>query len=267
MRRRGLRRLVALAALLALTLSPIVGSASRALASPASCDAGMLHLVLAASPSTTGDAPVTITLRATNVAARSCGLVLGGTSPAYHVLDATGASVWSGCGGPASACATYLELRVLAPGASVLGVARWDGRLRSGADAPAGVYRATARISGIDAIAIASFRLAASPSAPAIVLSDSGTTRRLVPGARLAMRLTGPSLYRWSSPRSSSPAVVAVLDAVGGETATATLVARAVGVASVSATGTPTCSPACLLPSRLFRVRVIVVAAPVPSSG
>jgi len=87
---------------------------------------------------------------------------------------------------------------------------------------------------------------------------DNGRHVALHVGDELVLRLVGPSNYAWTTPVSSNAAVLRVLRAVRGSTASASLVAIAPGVARATSIDTARCYPQCLAPSRLFAVDVIV---------
>lgn len=83
-------------------------------------------------------------------------------------------------------------------------------------------------------------------------MGDLNATRHLDIGDRLELRLN--SAYTWTNATSSNPTV---LGAVSGSAMT--FQARANGVSEVTVMGTPVClsaSPACALPSLLFRLTV-----------
>ncbi len=90
-------------------------------------------------------------------------------------------------------------------------------------------------------------------------VGDAGRSITLRVGDRLTLVLGGTSLYLWSAPASSAPAVLFTVNSIGGGVARATFVARGAGRAQVSSTETPRCYPQCLMPSRLWRVSAVVV--------
>ena len=87
--------------------------------------------------------------------------------------------------------------------------------------------------------------------------ADSGATFNLRRGDRLVINLTGPTLYTWTVPVVSAPTV---LDRLSGAPGRATFVAMGAGTTSVSAVDNPNCYPACLPPSRVFEVHVVVTS-------
>jgi hypothetical protein len=106
------------------------------------------------------------------------------------------------------------------------------------------------------------------PSGPRATLTDadSGTTLNVRVGAVITVQLAVASGYRWSAPGSTNPAVVAVVGAgqLPDGSATATFRAVTPGTAELSATGDPTCYPACKRLSRTWQVSVVVTPHPVP---
>ena len=89
--------------------------------------------------------------------------------------------------------------------------------------------------------------------------ADNGRSIRVHLKDRLVFTLTGPGIYVWSMPSASNHAVLNRTSGAAGSTATATFVAAKKGVSAVTAAGSPSCHPACLMPSRLFRISVTVV--------
>ena len=81
-----------------------------------------------------------------------CSIAVGPTSPSMTVTSSHGAQVWNGCyvNGHPGACALYLVVQSLEPGAAYTKTVSWDQR--SGAAAarvPVGVYELSAQFSGI----------------------------------------------------------------------------------------------------------------------
>lgn len=89
--------------------------------------------------------------------------------------------------------------------------------------------------------------------------ADNGHSIRVHLNDRLVLTLTGPSMYKWSTPTASNHAVLNRTSGEAGSTATATFVAVKKGASNVMAAGSPSCHPACLIPSRLFHIAVTVV--------
>ena len=88
---------------------------------------------------------------------------------------------------------------------------------------------------------------------------DNGRSFRLHLNDRLELTLKGPAVYVWSMPVASNHVVLNRISGESGGTATATFVAVKKGGSNVSAAGNPSCRPACMMPSRLFRIAVTVV--------
>jgi hypothetical protein len=95
---------------------------------------------------------------------------------------------------------------------------------------------------------------------------DSGTTVNVRVGAVITVQLAVASGYRWSPPSATNPAVVAVVATaqLPDGSASATLRALMPGTAELSATGDPTCYPACKRLSRIWQVTIVVTPHPVP---
>ena len=89
--------------------------------------------------------------------------------------------------------------------------------------------------------------------------ADNGRSFRLHLNDRLELTLKGPAVYVWSMPVASNHVVLNRISGESGGTATATFVAVKKGASNVSAAGNPSCRPACMMPSRLFRIAVTVV--------
>jgi hypothetical protein len=198
-----------------------------------------------------------------NTSTKSCSVGVGPTSPSLVVDNSSGVEVWSNCGGAGEfhACALYLMLETLQPGATYTKTATWDQR--SGALAarvPAGVYELTANFDGVSSQASTHFTLSASnpPRLIHVTQADSGHRYSMTRGARLSVQLSGTAIYVWTEPVSSNPAVLKRTGGSTGESATAAFVAQAKGNARVTAVGNPTCYPQCLMASRLFTFTVSV---------
>lgn len=105
------------------------------------------------------------------------------------------------------------------------------------------------------------------PSQDVVVTeADSGRTVYLAPGARLSVKLHGSQDYGWTAPHSGDPVVLAEKEsAADPDTGNAwgTFVAHQPGKTEVSATQDPACArstPACMAPSRLWTVTVVIMA-------
>ncbi len=90
-----------------------------------------------------------------------------------------------------------------------------------------------------------------------VTQADAGATFNLRKGDRLVISLAGPTLYTWTVPVVSVPTV---LDRLSGAPGHASFVAMGTGTTNVSAVDNPNCYPACLPPSRLFQVHVVVTS-------
>jgi hypothetical protein len=199
-----------------------------------------------------------------NTSTQTCSVAIGATSPSFIVDNSSGVEVWSNCGGAGEfrACALYLMLETLQPGGTYTKTATWDQR--SGAMAtrvPVGVYELTAHFDVVTGQASTKFNLTAlaPPRIIHVTLADSGHSYSLSRGTRLVVQLSGPTIYIWTEPVSSNPAVLKGTGGSSGSAATATFVAEMTGKARVTAVGSATCSPLCLMPSRLFTLSASVV--------
>ena len=261
-RARG-RVVVATILVLLALVEPLASTEAGAASTPvAGCVPPFLALA-ASSPAEAYGPGVVIVLRvrATNVGSAPCALAVGASAPALTITGPTGRVVWRSCEvtGVPQPCPQFLVARVLTPGASLGAAARWDQLTGPSTRAAPGPYRVTARWGG--AVATTTVRLvAASTRALRLGLADDGGWFSLVVGGRLTLRLAGGTPYRWTAPTATPAGPLGAIASAGGEAAAATLVARRPGVVRVSVIGTPVCYPQCLLPSRLFRVTVSVVA-------
>lgn len=91
-----------------------------------------------------------------------------------------------------------------------------------------------------------------------VTQANGGRTYTLHRGQALIVQLTGPTIYRWSEPMSSRSTVLRRTSGTSGHPATGNFVAAGLGRATVTAVGTPSCYPQCLMPSRLFSITVLV---------
>jgi len=193
-----------------------------------------------------------------------CSIAVGPTSPSMTVTSSHGAQVWNGCyvNGHPGACALYLVVQSLEPGAAYTKTVSWDQR--SGAAAarvPVGVYELSAQFSGIALRRTTRFDIAAKAPSGVVTVTqaESGRSYTLRHGEHLYVQLSGPSNYTWSAPVSSRQVVLARTQGTPGAIATATFVARSVGRVQVTAVDNPNCYPQCLAPSRPFVVKVSVI--------
>lgn len=89
--------------------------------------------------------------------------------------------------------------------------------------------------------------------------ADNGRSIRVPLNDHLVLTLTGPGIYVWSMPTASNHSVLNRTSGQAGSTATATFLAAKKGSSNVTSAGNPSCHPACLIASRLFRITVTVV--------
>lgn len=106
--------------------------------------------------------------------------------------------------------------------------------------------------------------LTAAPPTPGqvtLTVADNGRTVHVVVGQHLMVDLQGPPFDPWSQPTSSNAAVLQAqpsgVTATNGS-AVARFLAASNGQSRLSSAETPSCRPACELPSRLWTVTVIV---------
>lgn len=99
----------------------------------------------------------------------------------------------------------------------------------------------------------------ASGSRVNVTSSNAGQHITLHRGDLLNVQLAATTLYTWTEPTSSQPALVRRLSGRSGSSANALFVAVSAGRVMVSAVANPTCYPSCLPPSRLFELTVTVV--------
>jgi hypothetical protein len=206
---------------------------------------------------------VSLTASIHNPSTQACSMAIGATSPSLIVDNASGVEVWSNCGGAGEfhACALYLMLETLRPGATYTKTDTWDQSSgASGARAPTGVYQLTVHFSGFAGQASTKFNLTAlTPSrSVAVTPADSGRRFSLTRGVRLVVQLSSPTIYTWTEPISSNPAVLQRATASSANPAITTFIAEKIGEARVTAVGNPKCYPLCMMPSRLFTIIVSV---------
>jgi hypothetical protein len=87
-----------------------------------------------------------------NASSETCNLEIGPTSPSLTITNSKGDVVWNNCYADdhPGACALYLVLHLLKPGATYARTFQWDQRSSSPpARVPTGTYRLTARFSGV----------------------------------------------------------------------------------------------------------------------
>lgn len=207
---------------------------------------------------------VTMTASIHNTSTKTCSTAVGPTSPSIVVDNSSGVEVWSSCGGAGKfhACALYLIDETLQPGATYTKTSTWNQRSgTTGKRVPVGTYVMTAHFNGITGQASTKFNLTATtpPRIIHVTESDSGHSYSVPRGTQLLVQLSGPTIYTWTEPISSNPAVLKRTSGSSGSGAAATFVAEAKGEARVTAVGNPTCYPQCLMPSRLFTFTVSVV--------
>ncbi len=249
---RGLLALGALSAVLTPRLSASVASAATS--TPACAATSLSAIAFSDEARYAPGTPVRLSVIVRNDDAASCALSVGPQTPGVIVSDAAGASVFQPCG-LGNPCPQWLRLVSLAPGAWYRASFTWNQRVGANA-APPGRYRVR---TGSPAGPGGSFTisLGTRTSGPTRVLSLTSSTQSLALGARLVLLGAPGSLYSYSAPASPG-AVLAREISRGGPGVMAVFTARRVGQTSVITTGTPRCYPACLLPSRLYRLRVVV---------
>ena len=201
--------------------------------------------------------PVRFTVTLHNHATTACSYVIGPTSPSYRVLNAVGTTVWGSCwmGGAPSPCADFLVQRTLAAGATVHQRFSWDQR--SGAPdqlVPTGHYRFSVSLQGLGAST--SFVLER-PRTLVLGIADAGRQFTVSVGARVTVTLPTAGVLQWGTVHVSDPSVLSMLPIPTPLGVTMFEAAHA-GVAVITATGNPTCSPQCLMPSRLLSITVVV---------
>jgi hypothetical protein len=91
-----------------------------------------------------------------------------------------------------------------------------------------------------------------------VTQADSGKQYQVHVGDHVVVRLTGPSIYTWTEPRSSRTGVLRRTKGTTGAVATGTFVATATGRAQVSATDDPPCFILCMPPVQFFSIEVRV---------
>lgn len=186
----------------------------------------------------------------TNVSSRTCSVVFGGTSPTFSIYNAVGKAQWSYCSSLVrpEMCPQYLRVVTLTPRARFSATNVWQMTTGSSTPAP-GMYRLHVTFLGAASPANAYFRV----EKPKVVTdTQSGGHVTLRVGQLLTIELS-EAIYRWSAVQSSLAKVL-----VEVSSAPVTFKAQSVGTATLRATGTPTCYPQCLMPSRLFVLTVTV---------
>lgn len=235
-----------------------LASASGASASP--CSAALATLSVSTDharyqPGT----PVRVTVALRNHSSSACTYATGPTSPNLRLVNAAGVTVWGSCwaGGAPSPCADFLVQRTLAAGATSLERFSWDQR--SGTpdqQVPAGRYRLSVSLQGLFA---STSLVVAQARTIALSVADDGRRFSVNVGDRVSVSLPTAGVLHWGRVQTSNPAVLAVLAAATPAGVTV-LEARHAGVATITATGNPSCYPECLMPSRLLRITVVVRA-------
>jgi hypothetical protein len=199
-----------------------------------------------------------------NTSASSCTIAIGGISPSFNVTNSQGVRVWSSCGALAhpTGCPQFLVNQNLAPGGTHSTTATWDQRSdASSTRARAGTYTLATQFNGIALKATATFQLTSATLTKTVTVTqaNSGRNYTLHVRTRLVVKLSGPSIYTWTESVSSNQAVLQRLKGTSGGSSVTTFVARSKDQAKVTATGNPKCYPQCLMPSRLFSIKVTVV--------
>ena len=236
-------------------------STSTSVAIPA-CTHGDLRLTGATNEQRFGPATwVMFTARVTNVSRAACSIAVGPSWPSLRVTNAQGVHVWNSCtdNDRLGACAQFLALHTLGPGASYVARAAWDqGEGPRRTRVPVGKYRFIAALNGRTSAAATFFLDPSSARTVTVTQLDSGHSVTLHGGDRLVVRLAATSIYTWNATLSSNPVVLSRLSGTTGAATTTLFLARHDGTARVTATDTPTCYPLCLPPSRLFTLDVTV---------
>jgi len=91
-----------------------------------------------------------------------------------------------------------------------------------------------------------------------VTYADNGDSYRLHIGDDLDVTLSNSSTSSWSEPSSSNSAVLQLQSGSSGATATGVFLAVGRGRTEVSAIGTPSCAPVCLV-LEAFEVNVTVI--------
>jgi hypothetical protein len=262
----SLRSLGRLLSVTALALSGFVALSSGGTAGAVvarTCSASQVS-ISASTPKAvyTAGTPISVNFSLHNHSGRSCSFTTGPFSPSFVLTNASGITVWASCwygGGPAP-CAMYLVHRTLAGGATFRSHTVWDQKTgHPDVQVAAGTYRLSVMYDGIKKTARTSFSISGVSSVTAVSLADNRHHYTLVTGSELRVSLVPSGVYTWSTPVSSNSSVLAALsaDPVAGSTLFSALTA---GTVQVSASGNPACSPACMLPSRIFSITVSVIA-------
>ncbi|MHB8827831.1 MAG: hypothetical protein ACYC5Z_09230 [Acidimicrobiales bacterium] len=249
----------ALALSSATVIAPLRGAppagASGHLASEACAPSALTVLTWSNYASYAASTPVRLTAIVRNSGPSACRVTLGGSSPLVTVRGTDGSIAWASCG-QMTPCPLYLMVATLAPGASRVQTWSWNQRTH-GALAARGTYLVTTTASGTHSRLATSFRLGTRSTQPTVIASLTNSSRVIIArGATLVVRLGAQGLYVLSAPTSSPPLTARL--SLGGATALALFVARSTGSTVVRATGTPACYPQCLMPSRLFQLRVTI---------
>ncbi len=210
--------------------------------------------------------PVRITLALHNRAATACWYVTGPTSPSFRVTNAAGVTVWGSCwaGGAPTPCADFLIRRTLAAGATTRQRLSWDQRSGTPDQLVApGHYRFSASLQGMSASSVITL---VRPRTITVGVADNARHYRVNVGDRIVVNLPTTGLLDWGPVQTSDPSVLAILP-IPTPLGVTMLQARRAGVATITATGNPTCYPQCLMPSRLLTITVVVGAStPLPTT-
>jgi len=231
---------------------------ASALSEPASSCAKAQLRVVASTDHPTYALGAIVKVRATihNLSSKACRIFVGATSPTFTIYNAQGVAQWSYCSSlvKPEACPLYFRVVNLVPRGSFTTSNAWKPPMSpaTSKELP-GLYRLTDQFNGVTPVAESTFSVGSSSFAPLIVTdADGGAHVILRVGQGLDLRLA-TSTYRWSTPSSSNDQVL-----VATPSSTTTFLARRVGEAVISSTGTPNCYPGCMLPSRIFQVTVSV---------
>ena len=241
-----------------LTPTYLGGRASASGASTPACTASVATLSVTTDHARyLAGTPVRITVALHNHSSSACTFATGPTSPTYQLTNAAGVTVWGSCwaGGVASPCADFLVQRTLGANATSLERFSWDQR--SGMPdrlVPAGRYRFSVSLQGLGASATIVLARVRTVSLNA---ADSGRRYIVNVGDRVSLSLAVTGVFRWSDVQTSDPAVLAIVN-VPTLASVTVFQARRGGLATITATGNPSCYPQCLMPSRLLRITIVV---------
>ena len=245
-------------------IDTVVGAATQT--APSCSNANTTFTATTDHPRYLPGTPVRITLALHNRATTTCWYATGPTSPSFRVTNAAGVTVWGSCwvGGAPTPCAEFLIRRTLAAGATALQRLSWDQRSGTPDQLVApGHYRFSASLEGMNASAVITL---VRPRTITVGVADNARRYRVNVGDRIVVSLPTTGLLRWGPVQVSNPSVLVMLP-IPTPLGVTMFQARRTGVATITATGNPTCYPQCLMPSRLLTITVVVGAAtPVPTT-